>query len=597
MRNAHDRGRSLRAIATMAIFSGDRVARFNFRRRTQRHVDGTPIAWFADVMIRARHTLVVVGSLFALGCTGAIEGPTDWSEQEGTDNSLDDSGVIHEPPRPHDGGGTTPPYDSSTPTSDAPGPGAPDATPVDPGPGPGPSPDLPLVKGLDIDEVAIFQGVKIDVAKSGAKVAKRNADVIVGRAGIVRVYVTPSSGWSAREVTGKLELVSSSGSTVITSAPTTISSASSDAALTSTINFELPTDAIKADTKYVVSLGTAPGQPGSGGTDKARYPSSGTAESLDARSTGDVMKVTIVPVTIAGRSADVGPAQIELYRQAAYAIYPTRKVEISVRAPYAWSGSIDGSGAGFDELLNQMVSLRAKDAVAKNVYYYGAFANAGSFDEYCSGGCVTGLCGLTDDPTDETVRACVGVGFTGAYSASTMAHEVGHAHGRYHAPCGGAAGTDPKYPYSGAKIGSWGYDLNTKSLVDPKKYVDLMSYCEPTFVSDFNYQGLVERMAAVAGSPSIYAPDAPTHYRLVNVKGDGSLRWGDPIEVHTPLVSKPISIALEDDAGKTISTVTGHFYPYDHLPGGMLFVPEPSITFRRLTAHDVIPGLISHLTR
>ena len=38
-------------------------------------------------------------------------------------------------------------------------------------------------------------------------------------------------------------------------------------------------------------------------------------------------------------------------------------------------------------------------------------------------------------------------------SVNTAAHEVGHAHGREHAPCGGAQSTDPSFPYSNGGIG------------------------------------------------------------------------------------------------------------------------------------------------
>ncbi|MEO7092200.1 MAG: M66 family metalloprotease, partial [Polyangiales bacterium] len=242
---------------------------------------------------------------------------------------------------------------------------------------------------------------------------------------------------------------------------------------------------------------------------------------------------------------------------------------------------IGASGSGFDELLDSVVSLRISDKAPRDVYYYGAFANASSFDAYCGGGCVTGLCGLTDDESDSTVRACVGVGFTGKYSAETMTHEVGHAHGRYHAPCGGAAGTDPSYPYTGAKIGVWGYDLVAKKLMDPARNVDLMSYCNPVFVSDFQYQGLLERMAAIASGKMMKLP-APAAYRFVRVRADGSLAWGKPVELHEPPMGAPRAILFEDALGAPLATAVGHFYPYDHLPGGMLLVPQGPAGFTSL---------------
>ena len=43
--------------------------------------------------------------------------------------------------------------------------------------------------------------------------------------------------------------------------------------------------------------------------------------------------------------------------------------------------------------------------------------------------------------------------------AELMAHELGHNMGSSHAPCGGAGGPDPSYPYPGGSIGAWGYDF------------------------------------------------------------------------------------------------------------------------------------------
>jgi len=68
---------------------------------------------------------------------------------------------------------------------------------------------------------------------------------------------------------------------------------------------------------------------------------------------------------------------------------------------------------------------------------------------------------------------------------------VGHNMGRTHAACGGAGGADPGYPYSGGSIGIWGLDLATLELKDPSTYYDLMGYCEPDWVSDFNWSAML----------------------------------------------------------------------------------------------------------
>src|SRR5690606_9479822 len=72
-------------------------------------------------------------------------------------------------------------------------------------------------------------------------------------------------------------------------------------------------------------------------------------------------------------------------------------------------------------------------------------------------------------------------------SAPTQVHESGHNFGRRHAPCGGAANPDPSYPDPNAYLVSWGYDLLHNRLYNPASYRDLMSYCQPEWISEYNY--------------------------------------------------------------------------------------------------------------
>ena len=69
-----------------------------------------------------------------------------------------------------------------------------------------------------------------------------------------------------------------------------------------------------------------------------------------------------------------------------------------------------------------------------------------------------------------------------------IAHELGHNMSLFHAPCGGAGGPDPSYPYADGSTGAWGYDLRDGGrLVHPSEGRDLMSYCNPRWISDFSF--------------------------------------------------------------------------------------------------------------
>ena len=70
--------------------------------------------------------------------------------------------------------------------------------------------------------------------------------------------------------------------------------------------------------------------------------------------------------------------------------------------------------------------------------------------------------------------------------AETIAHEFGHNFSLYHAPCGGAGGTDPSYPHPDGTIGAWGYDFRINAVVS-RLALDFMSYCEFDWVSDYHF--------------------------------------------------------------------------------------------------------------
>ena len=76
----------------------------------------------------------------------------------------------------------------------------------------------------------------------------------------------------------------------------------------------------------------------------------------------------------------------------------------------------------------------------------------------------------------------------------TMAHELGHACGLPHAPCG--TGGDPNYPayephdpanMPNASIGEYGLDISNGNIMSPATFKDMMAYCGPRWISLYNY--------------------------------------------------------------------------------------------------------------
>jgi PKD repeat protein len=178
---------------------------------------------------------------------------------------------------------------------------------------------------------------------------------------------------------------------------------------------------------------------------------------------GSVLQLTNVPVVlqgVTGTPLDLQPIVTSLW--------PVKAVQVAARAPYTFSGTLGANDTNaWGSLLQNINALRVADGSTRD--YYGWVHLT-----YRAG--IAGI-GYVGDP------AAVGRDD----SPDTGAHELGHNLGRSHAPCGNVSGADPAFPYPGGKIGSWGYDATRKVLVDPATNTDLMGYCDPAWVSDFNY--------------------------------------------------------------------------------------------------------------
>lgn len=444
--------------------------------------------------------------------------------------------------------------------------------------------------GVTIREINLYQGVRRPLMTAGAPAAS-TVPVVFGRDGILRVFYDTDASYNNQPVIARLYL---EGQTVL-EVEETLFPTSTEGNLTTTINFELTADVMRADAVYRVELLQ---DPKLSPTDNpaAKYPAEGSA-SFGVDPSPVVLQVRLVPVAYqadgSGRVPDTSPAQIQRYQDMFYSIYPVTSAEITVREPMPWSSVIDPFGTGWQEVLDAVAQQRQVDGAPPNVFYYGIFAPATSAGQYCSGGCVAGL-GYLPGPGDNTQRAAVGLGYPDAnLDTETAVHEIGHSHGRMHAPCGGAGGPDPAYPYVQDFNGDgepetmgtvWGYNILSRQLIDPAAAQDLMGYCVPIWISDYNFSELFTRIQFYDGAKLMVPPDLldRTYDRLRINQADEIVHL-DPIQLHEPPSGEPTQIQLETAAGP--QTVTGQLYRYDHLPGGLLYWPRTQAAVTGVTVH------------
>ncbi|GAC1351032.1 MAG: hypothetical protein NVSMB1_00200 [Polyangiales bacterium] len=527
-------------------------------------------------------------SLPAFGCTGLLGENDDVIPEnatvsaDGSVSTLDETSSTGTDPS-ETGETTTDPDDGGPTGTDAP---LTLETPVTP-------PVVALVKDLAIAELALNQAVKVPLMKDGAKVTIRNAPVVVGKGGLFRVYVKPGATWTPRMVDATLQLTSAKGSPML-NASAMIATASSEDKLDSTINFEVPGDAIQLDTSFTVTLRTT-GQISPASSAGAAYPTTG-ADALNAKSSGESLKIKIVPYRYNAdgthRLPDTSPGRLGFYAAVMSAMYPVQKVEVTLHPPLDWAGAFTKS-SGFDPLLTDLATLRETEKAPGDVYYYGIISPSADYVAFCSGACVAGL-GFLAPPGESFPRAAAGLDIAGIPAselAKIIRHEIGHNHGRQHLPCGITAGPFDPSPYAGGLSGGFGYDSITKSLTPPTAG-DVMGYCNPTWISDYTYNALFTRIASVNGAPAsiIIPPGEPTRYRAVHVNAAGELKWqGDSFDITHALFGESHSVTYQRADGSTFTT-TGHFYTYGggEVQGGDLLVPVSSTPFVSMTVKDLL---------
>ncbi|HWB74512.1 MAG TPA: M66 family metalloprotease [Nannocystaceae bacterium] len=335
----------------------------------------------------------------------------------------------------------------------------------------------PAADGLALRDVAVFQTIAIPVAADCEAIAPtaRTAPIVAGRIAMLRATVSLGATWPATEVIARVELESSSGSEQLVGTCTRVDAGAG----TADLQVELPAAAIATDTHYAVSVTTCAGEV------LGAFPEAGTIE-LGAETTG-IMRLHVVPFEVGGFVPDTSQAVLDGFRDAVLAHYPVTDVELTVGAvePDTNGGVVD-MGA----LLVRIVELQdpnVADPSKRDIYYYGMVSGAATREQFCES-CPTGT---SEAGLGDRAGSSVGAAFGDALSESTLVHELGHLHGLLHSPCGEPDLQDPDFPYADGTTHTEGWDFRTGELIPPSAN-DMMGYCQPRWVSDYNYRKLVD---------------------------------------------------------------------------------------------------------
>ena len=132
-----------------------------------------------------------------------------------------------------------------------------------------------------------------------------------------------------------------------------------------------------------------------------------------------------------------------------------------------------------------------------------------------------------------------------------IAHEIGHNLSLQHAPCGPVDGPDPSFPYHDGSVGTWGYDFRDGGALVHASTPDLMSYCGPQWISDYNFTNALRYRLFDEGVPAAAATAATKSLLLWGGIGADTIPFLEPAFVVTAAPALPDSAGQYQVVGRT----------------------------------------------
>jgi Peptidase M66 len=347
----------------------------------------------------------------------------------------------------------------------------------------------------------------------GQSVIKTNLRLVPGKPALLLAYINATQvGLSGIKVRATASANGATLGMIDLSAPAKIPTTDSATDLTSTYWSLLPKDWIRPglEVKLEVDTGRSLKESNEANNAQVLKPNVGT---------GNKLYLTLVPIIVDGKPAmTLTAAAVAEIRTGMMALWPLVDVDIKMRAPYTVKADV----------MNELTALR--DADNSKRHYYGFYDFGGGYT---------------------WVSHPVAAGYP---NLRVIAHELGHDFGQLHAPCGKPDQIDTDYPYKTGSIGSWGFDSDSKTLIDPSTYNDVMGYCDTFWTSDYMYS---KAQLFLEKNPSTDPATTPAKTATGMLLVSGSLKDGqmtlEPMQRISGVASAPeagpYSLRLETASG------------------------------------------------
>jgi hypothetical protein len=382
---------------------------------------------------------------------------------------------------------------------------------------------------LSIESLEITQAVQTP---------SNNVPLVANRPAIVRVYAK----YTGTVVPGNVS-VSLTGSrggvalSPVTLGPLSVSAAPTRAAYGSSFNITLPADWLSGTIDMTATVD-------SGAAVAESNETNNTATATLKFNTVPALDIVIVPIRYTHTPTGVtyDPPAIDTISDFIRRTYPLSTINVTFRnAPMNFAGDLaDTSGFYWSNqpqtgLLDRVIALKANDLVLQGginspKVYYGLVSTGTSIGNTwlpLGGSFILGI-GLIGTRVSAGLDIPASFGLPDEITSDTAAHEIGHNLNRLHAPCipppnplSDLQGIDPDYPDKTASIGQFGVDLSKGTVLNPSTAKDVMSYCEPQWISDYTYKALYNALRGTATATISAAPQASLFVRGA-IGSDGS---------------------------------------------------------------------------
>jgi hypothetical protein len=419
--------------------------------------------------------------------------------------------------------------------------------------------------------------------------SSRYAVHIAGRPTEVRVFVGTGSGLEVPGVNGQLCGFDAEGTPEGCISPLNppITAPSKEEDLESTLNFKVPSSWVKPGFNYFVQIDPKNLFEESNQVNN-RFPVDGTQpfgfESVpplniviipieyrpfsDANvyypETGNLSYLTELPARI------LPIAEIRFEDHLAFTYAPS-ETKFNLDNPY---------GYGWVQLLTDLTALHNLEDSAGSKHYYGLVNSYAAHK--CGNGCITGIGYLGGHGAYRTAAGWSGWGNGTEAAAETLVHELGHNFGRGHVHCTGReSNPDPNYPYPGGGIGQYGLDPVSGLFYRPDQYADFMSYCDPSWTSDYTYWNIYQYRNRIAAQESnSLAVEKEAIYVSGIITPDGEVQLRPLYRQKTGRLLEPggdYQLDLLDKSGMVLAGYDFSSYEVPEAPGFQafgFFVPD-----------------------